>query len=92
MEAALDGIKVLELCSMVAGPFCTKIMADMGAEVLKVESPETGDEARRRGPFPGDIPPEASWQHFIPENTHGLFIKESTHYVYKVKPYLIDKV
>ncbi len=61
METALGGIKVLELCSMVAGPFCTKIMADMGAEVLKVERPGVGDEARRRGPFPGDIPhPERS--------------------------------
>ncbi|MGB2583308.1 MAG: CoA transferase, partial [Dehalococcoidia bacterium] len=54
METALGGIRVLELCSMIAGPFCTKIMADMGAEVLKVERPVIGDEARTRGPFPGD--------------------------------------
>ena len=61
METALGGIRVLELSNMVAGPFCAKILADMGAEVVKVERPGTGDEARRRGPFPGDVPhPERS--------------------------------
>ena len=74
MEAALGGIRVLEICSMVAGPFCTKIMADMGAEVLKVERPGIGDEARRRGPFPGDIPhPERSGLFFY-LNTNKLGI------------------
>ena len=50
-ESALDGVKALELCSFVAGPFCTKLLADMGAEVIKVETPDGGDEARKRGPF-----------------------------------------
>jgi len=59
---------------MVAGPFCTKIMADMGAEVIKVEKPGSGDEARRRGPFPGDVPhPERSGL-FIYLNTNKLGI------------------
>ena len=49
--AALEGVKVLELCSLVAGPFCTKLLADMGADVVKTETPDGGDEARRRGPF-----------------------------------------
>jgi crotonobetainyl-CoA:carnitine CoA-transferase CaiB-like acyl-CoA transferase len=49
--SALGGIKVLELCSFVAGPFCAKLLADMGAEVVKIEPPDVGDEARRRGPF-----------------------------------------
>ena len=48
--SALDGVTVVELCSFVAGPYCTKLMADMGADVVKVEPP-AGDEARRRGPF-----------------------------------------
>ena len=74
METALGGIRVLELCSMVAGPFCTKVMADMGAEVLKVERPGIGDEARRRGPFPGDSPhPERSGL-FLYLNTNKLGI------------------
>ncbi len=55
-EKALDGVKVIELCEMVAGPFCTKLLADLGAEVIKIEKPGRGDEARYRGPFPNDIP------------------------------------
>ena len=50
-ESALDGVRVLEVCSFVAGPFCTKLLADMGADVVKVEPPDGGDESRRRGPF-----------------------------------------
>ncbi len=56
----LGGLRVLELASMVAGPYCTKIMGDLGAEVIKVEPP-VGDEARRVGPFAGGRPdPELS--------------------------------
>lgn len=59
---------------MIAGPFCTKMMADLGAEVIKVEHPSTGDPARRMGPFPGDIPhPEKSGL-FLYLNTNKLGI------------------
>ena len=52
MEAsALGGVKVLELCSFVAGPFCARLLGDMGADVIKLEPPGGGDEARSRGPF-----------------------------------------
>lgn len=49
-EGALEGVKVLDLTHHIAGPWCTKLLADYGAEVLKVERPE-GDPARRMGPF-----------------------------------------
>ena len=55
-ESALDGVKVLELSSLVAGPYCGKLLADMGADVIKIEPPGKGDEARRREPFFGDQP------------------------------------
>lgn len=60
-KKALTGVKVLEWSQFVAGPFCAKLLADNGAEVIKIEEPGLGDEARRRGPFPQDIPhPERS--------------------------------
>lgn len=45
----LGGIKILDLSRILAGPFCTQILSDQGAEIIKVESPE-GDETRRWGP------------------------------------------
>lgn len=53
-DHALGGVRVLELASGVAGPFCSRLFADFGAEVLKVEAPGVGDETRAWGPFPGD--------------------------------------
>jgi crotonobetainyl-CoA:carnitine CoA-transferase CaiB-like acyl-CoA transferase len=61
MDQSALGIKVIELCNFIAGPYCTRLLADFGAEVVKIEPPGTGDEARKRGPFPNDQPhPEAS--------------------------------
>lgn len=68
-EGPLSGIKVVEYSSFVAGPYCGKLMADMGAEVLKVEEPE-GDIARHRGPFKGtEANPELS-SVYLYENTN----------------------
>lgn len=50
MAKALDGIKVLDLSRALAGPYCTMMLADMGAEVIKVEMPGTGDDSRSWGP------------------------------------------
>ena len=51
MSKPLENIKVLDLTRVLAGPFCTMILNDLGAYILKVEVPETGDDARAFGPF-----------------------------------------
>lgn len=57
----LAGTTVIEWCTMVAGPFAGKWLAEAGADVIKIEPPGGGDPARRMGPFPDDIPhPEKS--------------------------------
>ena len=50
LKGALDGIKVIDLSRVLAGPFCTMILGDMGAEVIKIESVDAGDETRGWGP------------------------------------------
>ncbi len=54
-DQALEGLKVIELGRYVAGPYCGKVLADYGADVIKVEMPGRGDPARDLGPFPDDI-------------------------------------
>jgi CoA:oxalate CoA-transferase len=50
-KGPLSGITVIDLSRILAGPYCTLLMAEMGARVIKVESPKGGDDARAYGPF-----------------------------------------
>lgn len=49
-EQALSGIRVLDLSRILAGPYCTMVLGDLGAEIIKVERPGTGDDTRTWGP------------------------------------------
>ncbi len=68
-EQVLSDVRVLDLTWYIAGPYCTKLLADYGADVIKVERPPDGDPARKMGPFFRDDPhPEKS----------GLFLHLNT--------------
>ena len=69
-DLALGDVKVLDLTNLVAGPYCTKLLADYGADVIKVEIPGLGDGARRLGPFPGDMPHREKSGLFLHLNTN----------------------
>ena len=62
-KGILSGLKVLDLSRMLSGPYCTMMLADHGAEVIKIESP-TGDTSRKTGPFkPEDL--EKKWSGYF---------------------------
>ncbi len=63
MTGALDGLRVVEIACDIAGPYCTKLLVDLGADVTKIEPP-SGDPLRNWGPFPGGVPDQ---------NRSGLF-------------------
>src|SRR5512137_2822578 len=50
MTRPLEGIKILDFSRALAGPYCTMLLADLGAEVIKVEAPGAGDDSRAWGP------------------------------------------
>ena len=70
IQQALNGVKVLDLTHYIAGPYCTKLLADYGADVMKLERPGSGDGARRLGPFPKDEPDPEKSALFLHLNTN----------------------
>ena len=80
MPGILDGVRVLESGGHVSAPFCAKLLADYGADVIKVERPGWGDEARRMGPFVGDDPhPDKSIPFlYLNTNKRGITLDPAT--------------
>ena len=74
VASPLDGIKVLDFSEGISGGIATKMLAVMGAEVIKIESPQSGDISRSRGPFIDNIPhPEKSGQFlYLNMNKKGI--------------------
>jgi len=72
---ALEDLRVVELGSSVSAPFCARLFADLGAEVIKVESPE-GDASRTYGPFPdGQANSEESGMfHYLNAGKRGVVL------------------
>ena len=70
----LEGIKVLDATRVVAGPFCGLILADLGAEVIKIEMPGVGDETRTGAPF---LKGESTYFHSINRNKKGITLNLS---------------
>jgi len=66
-RGALDGVRVVEVGQLIAGPFCGQLLGDMGAEVVKVEPPEAGDPMRAWGQ--GDRP---TWWRVIGRNKYSV--------------------
>lgn len=68
-EGILSGLKVLDLTRVLAGPYCCMMLADMGADVLKIEMPGKGDDSRQYGPF---VNGESSYYMNLNRNKRGM--------------------
>jgi crotonobetainyl-CoA:carnitine CoA-transferase CaiB-like acyl-CoA transferase len=69
--SALGDVRILDFSRVLAGPFATMMLADLGAEVIKVERPETGDETRSWGP-PNDADGNATYFQAVNRNKHSV--------------------
>lgn len=78
---ALDGLSILELGHFVSAAYAAKLLADLGADVVKIEETGAGDEARRVGPFQGDVPdPEKSGLFlYLNANKRGITLNIAAH-------------
>ena len=76
----LDGVKVIEYGNLISAPFCAKIFADMGAEVIKIEQPCYGDDSRRMEPFMNDIPglERSGFFQYLNMNKKGITLNPET--------------
>jgi crotonobetainyl-CoA:carnitine CoA-transferase CaiB-like acyl-CoA transferase len=72
----LDGIRIVDLTTSVAGPYCTMLLGDMGADIIKIERPGTGDDARAWGPPFADG--ESLWFLSINRNKRSVVLDYAT--------------
>src|ERR1700743_4011370 len=65
----LAGLRILDISTVIAGPFASTLLADLGAEVLKVEMPDVGDALRRLSPHKDGVP---LWWKVTNRNKKGI--------------------
>ena len=87
-KGALSGIRVLDLTRVLAGPFCTMLLADMGAEVIKIETPGQGDDSRRYPPFIGS---ESAYFMNLNRNKKSLVLNLKNSEAKEILLKLVDK-
>lgn len=77
---ALAGFRIIEYGDLVSASYAAKLMADMGAEVVKIENPVGGDTARQRGPFPGRVshPEKSGLFLYLNTNKRGITLNLET--------------
>ena len=73
MQGALSGIRVLDLSRVLAGPYCSMILGDLGADIIKVERPGIGDETRHWGP-PFAAPGESAYFLCVNRNKRSITV------------------
>ncbi|MBO1001920.1 CaiB/BaiF CoA transferase family protein [Pseudogracilibacillus auburnensis] len=85
MEQALQGMKVIDLSQVLAGPYCTMVLGDMGADVTKVEKYPNGDDTRSMGPY---INEESYLYMMVNRNKRGMCLnlksEDGIHILYKL--------
>ena len=74
-NAPLSGLRIVEVAEEVSGPYCARLLADAGADVIKVEPPE-GDPSRQEGPFPNDLahPEHSGLFHYLNASKRGVVL------------------
>lgn len=94
--SALEGIRVLDLTRAMAGPYCTMMLGDLGADVIKVERPGTGDESRGWGPpFVGEptesAPGESAYFLSVNRNKRSITLDLKSEAGLEIMQRLIEK-
>jgi crotonobetainyl-CoA:carnitine CoA-transferase CaiB-like acyl-CoA transferase len=85
MKKALEGMKVIDLSQVLAGPYCTMVLGDMGADVIKIEKYPNGDDTRTMGPY---ISEESYMYMMVNRNKRGMSLNlkedEGRHILYEL--------
>ena len=92
-KKALSGLKVVEYSHFISGPYCAKLLADLGAEVVKIEDPGAGDRSRAVGPYVNNEPhPEGSGLFaYLNTNKLGITLDVKSSTGRKVLHHLLEK-